>query len=156
MRECHSLTARRTATFGDHIVASYRVYMRISVVTHVQENLTTRSVLLNDTFGFVNSTKPERCVWRSAEGSFFDERSLLRAERRFAAVKATSRLSTMSISKPHFEKHFGPLALLVPDVYAKDVYAEGAARPGSAAAALARARTVKLADGAQIELSPAL
>ncbi|MEL6805397.1 MAG: hypothetical protein AAFO91_16620, partial [Bacteroidota bacterium] len=33
----------------------------------------TRSVLLNNTFGFVNSTKPERCVWRSAEGSFFDE-----------------------------------------------------------------------------------
>ena len=33
----------------------------------------TRSVLLDNTFGFVNSTKPERCVWRSAEGSFFDE-----------------------------------------------------------------------------------
>ena len=33
----------------------------------------TRSVLLNNAFGFVNSTKPERCVWRSAEGSFFDE-----------------------------------------------------------------------------------
>ena len=33
----------------------------------------TRSVFLDNTFGFFNSTKPDRCVWRSAEGSFFDE-----------------------------------------------------------------------------------
>ena len=38
----------------------------------------TRSVLLDNNFGFVNSTKPERCVWRSAEGSFFDEIGLLK------------------------------------------------------------------------------
>ena len=33
----------------------------------------TRSVFLENNFGFYNSTKPERCIWRSAEGSFFDE-----------------------------------------------------------------------------------
>ncbi len=33
----------------------------------------SRAVLLDDTFGFLNSTKPERCVWRPAQGSFFDE-----------------------------------------------------------------------------------
>ena len=33
----------------------------------------TRSVFLDNNFGFFNSTKPERCVWRPAEGSFFDE-----------------------------------------------------------------------------------
>ena len=32
----------------------------------------TRSVFLDNNFGFFNSTKPDRCVWRSAEGSFFD------------------------------------------------------------------------------------
>ena len=38
----------------------------------------TRSVFLDNNFGFVNSTKPKRCVWRSAEGSFFDEIGLLK------------------------------------------------------------------------------
>lgn len=33
----------------------------------------THSVFIDNNFGFFNSTKPERCVWRSAEGSFFDE-----------------------------------------------------------------------------------
>ena len=33
----------------------------------------TRSVFLDKYFGFFNSTKPDRCVWRTADGSFFDE-----------------------------------------------------------------------------------
>ena len=39
----------------------------------------TRSVFLDNKFGFFNSTKPERCVWRPANGSFFDEIGLLKS-----------------------------------------------------------------------------
>ena len=39
----------------------------------------TRSVFLDNKFGFFNSTKPNRCVWRPADGSFFDEIGLLKS-----------------------------------------------------------------------------
>ena len=33
----------------------------------------TTAVLLDNRFGFMNSTKPQRCVWRPVQDSFFDE-----------------------------------------------------------------------------------
>ena len=44
-------------------------------------------------------------------------RALLKGEKRFASVRADTKLHTMSISRCDFEAKLGPLADLVPDRY---------------------------------------
>ena len=64
-------------------------------------------------------TREERVLGTMKEGACFGERALLRSEPRFAAVKATTKLRAMSITRLDFEEKFGPLSDLLPDTYAK-------------------------------------
>ena len=50
-------------------------------------------------------------------GAYFGERALLKNDKRFASVKASSALETMCITRQQFETVLGPLQDLVPDHY---------------------------------------
>jgi len=61
--------------------------------------------------------KPEEVLKEFVAGDFFGERALLKNDKRFASVQATSALDTMCITRANFESILGPLADLVPDNY---------------------------------------
>jgi CRP-like cAMP-binding protein len=63
-------------------------------------------------------TEPEQVLAHLGEGATFGERALLKAEPRFASIKATSKLKTMCISREAFERALGaPLHALIDDRY---------------------------------------
>ena len=49
------------------------------------------------------------------QGAYFGERALLKNEARFAGIRATTKLKTLSISRDEFERVIGPLADYSPD-----------------------------------------
>ena len=62
-------------------------------------------------------TAEEKVLVELSDGACFGERALLRSEPRFATVKATSKLRTMSITRRAFEERFGPLSMMVSEQY---------------------------------------
>lgn len=60
------------------------------------------------------SKEPEViCLCEIEAGGFFGERAILRAEFRYATIKALTRMSTMCITREGFEAVLGPLQALV-------------------------------------------
>ena len=62
-------------------------------------------------------TDDERVLTSLSDGACFGERALLQSEPRFATVRATSKLRTMTITRDRFEKQFGPLGEIVKNLH---------------------------------------
>jgi len=62
-------------------------------------------------------TADERVLCDLCDGACFGERALLRSEPRFASIRATSKLKTMSITRKAFEERFGPLQQMIDEQY---------------------------------------
>ena len=77
-RETYTLELQESVQFLNLDPTQSRQLLRRDLGNFELVTQNTRSVFLDNNFGFFNSTKPERCVWRPAEGSFFDEIGLLK------------------------------------------------------------------------------
>ena len=77
-RETYTLELQESVQFLNLDPTQSRQMLRRDLGNFELVTQNTRSVFLDNKFGFFNSTKPERCVWRPAEGSFFDEIGLLK------------------------------------------------------------------------------
>ncbi len=72
-RETYKLDLLESVQFLNLDPSESRQSLRRDGLNYELVTPNSRAVLLDDIFGFLNSTKPERCVWRPAQGSFFDE-----------------------------------------------------------------------------------